>query len=82
MRDTLGQRVQDMVKRLLLGTIGVLLTLAAMGILEESGLFPRMSQHMPFDWRYAAIGLPMLALGVWIGRKGLGPAIRFRFPRS
>jgi hypothetical protein len=50
-----------------------------MGILTEAGLAPRIRK--PFNARYAAVGLPILAIGVWLGRKGFGPALRFRLPK-
>jgi hypothetical protein len=66
-------------KRLALGTLGLILILASMGILTEAGLAPRIRK--PFNARYAAVGLPILAIGVWLGRKGFGPALRFRLPK-
>ncbi len=67
-------------KRLALGAIGLLLVLASSGILVESGLSLRIKR--PFNARYAAVGLPLLALGLWLARKGFGPALRFRLPQS
>lgn len=54
-------------KRFLLATVGLLLIIAAFGILTESGL--RMYSNRPFNALYTAIGAPMFILGVWMEYK-------------
>lgn len=54
-----------------------------MGIITESGVRLRgMASPKLIDWPYLVIGVSILALGVWLGRKGFGPALRFRLPKS
>jgi hypothetical protein len=66
-------------KKIALGVTGLLLVFASMGILTEAGLAPRIRK--PFNARYAAVGLPIFAVGLLLTRKGLGPALRFRLPK-
>ena len=67
------------VKQISLAVVAAALLIASFGFLAESGL-TRVAPDKPFNATYTAIGIPMMALGVWVARKaGYKPLRLFKY---